>query len=82
MIVCGIESHICVLQTVIDLKANGYLPILVTDCISSRKEKDKEIALERAKREGAVLTTYEALLFELLEKAGTPEAKQIQRLIR
>lgn len=82
VIVCGIESHICVLQTVIDLKANGYLPILVTDCISSRKEKDKEIALERAKREGAVLTTYEALLFELLEKAGTPEAKQIQRLIR
>ena len=79
---CGIESHICVLQTVIDLKENGYIPVLVTDCISSRKHRDKEMALERARIEGAVLTTYEALLFELLGKAGTPKAKAIQRLIR
>lgn len=82
VIVCGIESHICVLQTVIDLKAKGYTPVLVTDCISSRKPRDLKMALERAKMEGAILTTYEALLFEILGKAGTPEAKKIQKLIK
>lgn len=82
VILCGIESHICVLQTVIDLKSRGYTPVLVTDCISSRKKRDYDMALERAKQEGAVLTTYEALLFEILGKAGTPEARRIQKLIR
>lgn len=82
VIVCGIESHICVLQTVIDLKQEGYIPVLVADCISSRKESDKEIALKRAQEEGAIITTYESLLFELLKVAGTEESKKIQRLIR
>ena len=52
VIVCGIEAHICVLQTCIDLKAAGYTPVLVTDCISSRKASDKEVALMRAQSEG------------------------------
>lgn len=82
VILCGIESHICVLQTVIDLKSRGYTPVLVTDCISSRKKRDYDMALERAKQEGAVLTTYEALLFEILGKAGTPEARRIQKMIK
>lgn len=82
VIVCGIEAHICVLQTVIDLAAAGYIPILVVDCISSRKEVDMKYAVERAKKEGAVLTTYEAILFELLEIAGTKHSKKIQKLIR
>lgn len=82
VILCGIESHICVLQTVIDLKEKGYTPVLVTDCISSRKRRDYEMALERAKQEGAIFTTYEALLFELLGKAGTQEARRIQKLIK
>lgn len=82
VIVCGIESHICVLQTVIDLKAAGYVPVLVADCISSRKEADKQVALERARQEGAIVTTYESLLFELLKVAGTDTSKVIQKLIR
>lgn len=82
VIVCGIEAHICVLQTVIDLKAAGFVPVLVADCISSRKESDKQIALDRARQEGAIVTTYESLLFELLQVAGTDTSKQIQRLIR
>ena len=81
-IVCGVEAHICVLQTVIDLIANGYTAVLVTDCISSRKEQDCLCAIERAKQEGAIVTTYEALLFELLQKAGTDESRKIQKLIR
>ena len=82
VIVCGIESHICVLQTVIDLKAEGYIPVLVADCISSRKESDKQVAIERARQEGAIVTTYESLLFELLKVAGTDTSKVIQKLIR
>lgn len=82
VIVCGIEAHICVLQTVIDLKAAGHIPVLVADCISSRKELDKQVALERARQEGAIVTTYESLLFELLKVAGTQESKMIQKLIR
>ncbi len=82
VLICGIEAHICVLQTVIDLKAAGYVPVLVTDCISSRRESDKTGAIERAKEEGALTTTYEAVLFELLGEAGTPLSKKIQRLIK
>ena len=82
IIVCGIEAHICVQQTVIDLVAAGYVPVVVEDCISSRKKHDKKIAMERMRREGAIVTTYEALLFELLKVAGTEESKTIQKLIR
>ena len=82
VIICGIEAHICVLQTVIDLKAAGYVPVLVTDCISSRKSSDKEFGIMRAVQEGAIVTTYETLLFELLKVAGTETSKKIQKLIR
>ncbi len=82
VIVCGIETHICVLQTVIDLAANGYIPVVVEDCVSSRKPNDRRIALKRMKEEGAILTTYESILFELLKVAGTETSKKIQRLIK
>lgn len=82
VIVCGIEAHICVLQTVIGLAAAGYVPVVVEDCISSRKKYDKKIALERMKQEGAIITTTESLLFELLREAGTETSKKIQRLIK
>ena len=82
VIVCGIEAHICVLQTVIDLVAAGYIPVVVEDCISSRKNSDRKCALKRMRDEGAIVTTYESLLFELLKVAGTDESKRIQRLIK
>ena len=82
VIVCGIEAHICVMQTVIDLAAAGYVPVIVEDCISSRKESDKKTAIKRMRSEGAIVATYESLLFELLKVAGTEESKKIQRLIK
>ena len=82
VIVCGIEAHICVLQTVIDLVEAGFVPVVVEDCISSRKPNDKKIALQRMQQEGAIITTYESLLFELLKVARTEESKRIQRLIK
>lgn len=82
VILCGIESHVCVLRTAIDLKEAGYIPVLVTDCISSRREEDKAVALIRAQQEGILLTTSEAVLFELTRQAGTEEFKQISKLVK
>ena len=82
VIVCGIESHVCVLQTALDLKVNGYQPYLVANCISSRKRSDYEMALERAKQEGIFLTTYEAILFELQVEAGNLSSKAIQKIVK
>ncbi|MCT4619569.1 MAG: hydrolase [Marinisporobacter sp.] len=82
IIVTGIESHICVLQTVIDLIDHGYVPVVIEDCISSRKENDKKIAIERMKKEGAIISTYESILFELCRYAGNEPFKKISKLIK
>lgn len=82
IILCGIESHICVQQTALDLIHAGYEVILVTDCVSSRKASDKEIALRRMEQEGVRLTTYESLLFEIMETSLHPRFKEISKLIR
>lgn len=82
VILCGIEAHICVQQSVSGLLEGGYAPILVEDCISSRDLHNKEIAVMRAVQEGAVVTTCESLLFELTGAAGTEQFKQISKLIK
>ncbi len=82
IIICGIEAHICVLQTVIDLIAKGYNVILVEDCIGSRKESNRQVGIKRAIKEGAIPTTYEAILFELTRRAKTDVFKEISRLIK
>jgi nicotinamidase-related amidase len=82
VIVAGIESHVCVLQTVIDLQENGYHPVVVEDCISSRKPNDKLMAIERMRKEGVIITTYEAILFELLRYSGGETFKAISRLVK
>ncbi len=80
-IVCGIETHVCVSQTVHDLLAKGIEVHVPADAVGSRHALDHERALERMERAGAVVTTVEAALFELLERAGTPEFKAVQSLI-
>jgi len=82
VIIAGIEAHVCVLQTTIDLLHAGFLPVVVEDCISSRKIKDKTIAINRMAREGAVITSYESILFELLRFSGTDQFKAVSRLIK
>jgi len=82
IIIAGIESHVCVLQTVIDLKSNGYLPVVVQDCVSSRSENDKRMAIERMRQEGATITTVESILFELLRYSGTEQFKGISKLVK
>ena len=82
IIICGIEAHVCVLQTVVDLHAAGYTAVVAEDCISSRSPEDKRVALERMRAEGAVITTCESILFELARVAGTDEFKTISRLVK
>jgi nicotinamidase-related amidase len=80
-VVCGIETHVCVSQTVHDLLERGVEVHVPADAVGSRHELDYQRGLERMERAGAVVTTVEAALFELLERAGTPEFKEVQRLI-
>jgi nicotinamidase-related amidase len=81
VVVCGIETHVCVSQTVHDLLERGIEVHVPADAVGSRYGIDYERGLERLERAGAVVTTVEAALFELLERAGTPEFKAVQKLI-
>ena len=82
IILAGIESHVCVLQTGIDLMEAGYTAVVVTDCVSSRKPADRMSALERFRLEGAVPATYESVLFELCREAGSDTFKTISSLVK
>ncbi len=82
IVICGIEAHICVLQTVIDLCSAGYQVIVIEDCIDSRKLNDKERAILRMEKEGAIISTYESVLFELTRSAKNEKFKTILALIK
>ncbi|MEI6089068.1 MAG: hydrolase [bacterium] len=82
VIICGIESHVCVLQTTIDMLSAGYQPIIIEDCVSSRNPNDKKHAIRRMARSGAIITTYESILFELQRFSGTDRFKAISKIIK
>ncbi len=82
VIICGIESHVCVLQTAVDLITAGLNPIVVMDCVSSRTAENIEIAKERFRYEGIMMTSYESILFELTASASAPEFRAISKLVK
>jgi len=82
VVVCGVESHVCVQQTVLDLIANDFQVNLAADAVSSRRVKDYEISLLRMRQHGADVTTAEAILFELLNVCGTDMFKQISKIVK
>jgi nicotinamidase-related amidase len=82
VIICGIESHVCVLQTAIDLKAAGYTPVVVLDCVSSRSFDNVDLAAERFRYEGIMMTSMESVLFELTRSAGASGFKEISKLVK
>lgn len=82
VILCGIESHVCVLQTAIDLLDADFNVALIEDCVSSRNPNDKKIAVERIRQEGAIISTYESILFELCMVSGTDEFKAISKIVK
>ena len=82
VLLCGIEAHVCIQQTALDLLAAGYRVFLAVDSIGARFEIDYQTALRRMDSAGATLTTTESALFELCEVAGTPEFKQLSALVK
>lgn len=82
MIIAGIEAHVCVLQTAMDLKAAGYQVFAVADAMSSRAEPSADHAFDRMRQADIAVVTTEMVVFEALGAAGTPEFKQLSALIR
>jgi len=82
IILCGVETHVCVQQTAIDLMNAGYYVTVPTDAVCSRRDLDRDVAIARLRDCGAVITTVEAAVFELLREAGTPQFKQVLPLFK
>ena len=81
-ILCGIEAHVCVSQTCLDLLGQGFRVFVAADAVSSRTAENCRIGLDRMRAAGAVIVSTEMVLFELLEQAGTAEFKQILALVK
>ena len=81
LIVCGIETHICIQQTVLDCLEKGFEIFLISDSMGSRNRIDHEIALQRMAQKGAILTTTESIIFELCKTADRKEFKEIKKII-
>jgi nicotinamidase-related amidase len=82
VIVVGIETHVCVFQTVRDLLERGYEVFICADAVTSRFEEHRRVALEQMRDLGAVITSAETVIFDLLHVCGTPEFKKVSALVR
>ena len=82
VLACGIEAHICVMQSVCELRGQGVEVEVAADAVASRAPANREIGLERMREAGAAITSVETALFELLGRAGTDEFKAVQRLVK
>jgi nicotinamidase-related amidase len=82
ILVCGIETHVCIAQTAFDLAAAGWLVYVAVDAVGTRHAIDHETALRRMESAGIILTTTEAAIFEWCHAAGTPEFKKISALAK
>lgn len=82
IVVAGIEAHVCVLQTSLELQAAGYRVFVVADAIASRRETDRQIALERMLSAGVTLVTAESVLFEWCQRSDRPEFKSLSALVK
>ena len=82
VVLAGIESHICVQQTALELRRRGIQVFVASDCIGSRHAEDSRRAIDRMDRAGIVISTAEAIAFEWCERAGTERFKTLSRLVR
>lgn len=82
VLLVGIEAHVCVMQTALDLQAEGFRVFIAADAVGSRYHVDYDFALRRMEQAGVVLTTVEAAAFEWVGKAGTPEFKALSKLVQ
>lgn len=81
-IVCGMEAHVCVLQTVADLIEQGYSVHVVADAVSSRTEDNRRVGLDLARQMGAVVTSTETVAFQWVGGAGTDAFKVVSKLVK
>jgi isochorismate hydrolase len=82
VLLCGVESHICISQTAHELTAVGFQVHAVTDAISARTEANWRLGLDKMRQGGVLLSSVETALYELLQEAGTPEFREILSLIK
>jgi nicotinamidase-related amidase len=82
VIVVGIEAHVCIQQTVMDLLRRGYVPHVCADATGSRRPLDRDAAIERMRQAGAVVTTTESVIFELTGEAGTDLFRRVLKIVK
>ena len=82
VVLLGIETHVCVYQTAVDLISNGYNVHLVADAVSSRTPENRRIGIEAMKSAGAKITSTEMVLFEMLRTAADPKAKEFFKIVK
>lgn len=81
VVLCGLETHVCIAQTALELLARGLAVFITVDAVASRHTLDHEVALQRLEAAGAILTTSEAILFEWCRTADHPQFQAIRRLV-
>ena len=82
VIVMGVETHICVEQTALDLLENGYKVFLAADCVGSRSDFNRDTSIRKMEQAGAVVTCAESILYELMEDSKAPEFKAISKIVK
>ena len=82
IVVAGVEAHVCVLQSALDFVSAGYEVFLAADAVGSRAATSRSLALDRLRSAGASIVDNEMIAFEWLERAGTPEFKELQALLK
>lgn len=82
IVVAGVETHVCVQQTVLDLLENNFQVNVAADAVSSRKEIDYKFALDRMRHHGAEITTHESVLFEILNVCGTDTFRRVSKIVK
>lgn len=82
VILCGVEAHVCVLQTALDLKREGFRVAVAADAVASRRDLDRDTAIALLRQEGITIGTTEMFAFQMLECAGTDEFKQVAKIVK
>ena len=81
-LVCGMEAHVCVMQSALGLLERGFQPFLVQDAVGSRREEDRSAALERMRAAGCAMATAEMAMFEWMENADVPQFRDVLKLVK
>jgi isochorismate hydrolase len=82
VVLCGVEAHVCVAQSCLDMLDAGKRVFVVADAVGSRTPANRDAGIDRMRSSGAVIVSTEMVMFELLETAAAPEFKEVQRLVK